>query len=98
MKQSDYVRCGSEIMSKNEQPYIFISYAHKDFELISPFISALKEKYAVWYDEGIRYGIEWEEEIAEKLGCRIRMYEGQGHAVYEEARDFNRAVYDFLKS
>lgn len=38
------------------------------------------------------------EEIAEKLGCRIRMYAGQGHAVYEEARDFNRTVYDFLKS
>jgi len=36
------------------------------------------------------------EEIAEKLGCKIYMYENMGHAAYEEAKDFNRMVYDFL--
>ena len=36
------------------------------------------------------------EEIAEKLGCRLHMYENLGHAAYEEARDFNQMVYDFL--
>ncbi len=35
-------------------------------------------------------------ELAEKLGCEIYMYEGLGHAAYEEAKDFNRRVYDFL--
>ena len=37
------------------------------------------------------------EEIAEKLGCQIYMYEEYGHAVYEEAKDFNERVYRFLK-
>ena len=37
-------------------------------------------------------------EIAQKLGCEIYMYEELGHAVYEEAKDFNRRVYDFLRS
>jgi len=36
------------------------------------------------------------EEIAEKLGCEIHMYDDLGHAAYEEANDFNRRVYDFL--
>ena len=36
-------------------------------------------------------------EIAEKLGCRIYMYDDLGHAAYEEAKDFNKKVYDFLK-
>ena len=36
------------------------------------------------------------EEIAEKLGCRLHMYEKLGHAAYEEAQDFNQMVYDFL--
>ena len=36
------------------------------------------------------------EEIAEKLGCKIHMYENLGHAAYEEAKDFNQIVYDFL--
>lgn len=35
-------------------------------------------------------------EIAEKLGCEIYMYENLGHAAYEEAKDFNKRVYDFL--
>ncbi|MBQ7766899.1 MAG: alpha/beta hydrolase [Lachnospiraceae bacterium] len=35
-------------------------------------------------------------EIAEKLGCEIYMYEDLGHAAYEEAKDFNQRVYDFL--
>ena len=36
------------------------------------------------------------EEIAEKLGCRLHMYDNLGHAAYEEAQDFNKIVYDFL--
>lgn len=36
------------------------------------------------------------EEIAEKLGCRLHMYDHLGHAAYEEAQDFNRIIYDFL--
>ena len=35
-------------------------------------------------------------EIAEKLNCKIHMYSEYGHAVYEEAKDFNRRVYEFL--
>ena len=36
------------------------------------------------------------EEIAKKLGCEIYMYDGLGHAAYEEAKDFNQRVYDFF--
>ena len=37
-------------------------------------------------------------EIAEKLGCDIYMYENLGHAAYEEAKDFNKRIYDFFKA
>ena len=36
------------------------------------------------------------EEIAEKLGCKIHMYDTLGHAAYEEAKDFNQIIFDFL--
>ena len=36
------------------------------------------------------------EEMAEKLGCQIHMYDSLGHAAYEEAKGFNQIVYDFL--
>lgn len=35
-------------------------------------------------------------EIATKLGCKIYLYDSLGHAAYEEAKDFNRIVYDFF--
>jgi pimeloyl-ACP methyl ester carboxylesterase len=40
---------------------------------------------------------EASEEIAEKLGCSLYMYEDLGHAAYTEAKDFNRRVFDFLQ-
>lgn len=39
---------------------------------------------------------EASEEIAEKVQCEIYMYEKLGHAAYEEAKDFNQKVYQFL--
>ena len=36
------------------------------------------------------------EEIAEKLGCKIHMYDRFGHAAYEEAKDFNQIIFHFL--
>ena len=36
------------------------------------------------------------EEIAQKLGCEIYMYDNLGHAAYEEAKDFNKRVFEFL--
>lgn len=35
-------------------------------------------------------------EIAEKVGCELYMYDNLGHAAYEEVKDFNQRVYDFL--
>ncbi len=37
------------------------------------------------------------EEIVEKLGCQIYMYEDLGHSAYEEAEDFNDRVLSFLR-
>ncbi len=36
-------------------------------------------------------------EIAEKLGCAVHLYDGLGHSAYEEAKDFNQRIYEFLK-
>ena len=42
-------------------------------------------------------GEEAADELAQKLGCKRHVYEELGHAVYEEAKDFNRIIYDFFK-
>ena len=42
-------------------------------------------------------GSKASEEIAKKLNCKLFLYEDLGHAAYEEAKDFNRRVYDFFR-
>ena len=39
---------------------------------------------------------EASEELAERLQCECYMYEDLGHAAYEEAKDFNQRIYEFL--
>lgn len=50
-------------MEENKN-YIFISYAHKDKEMVFPIIKELQKGYNVWYDDGIDPGTEWDENIA----------------------------------
>ena len=53
---------------KGDEPYIFISYAHKDSETVLPVINRLqKDGYRVWYDEGIVPGSNWDVYISEHL-------------------------------
>ncbi|MDE7162193.1 MAG: TIR domain-containing protein [Anaeroplasmataceae bacterium] len=47
--------------------YVFISYSHKDNEIVLPFIKELQKKYNVWYDEKILLGKEWPSEIIDKI-------------------------------
>ena len=53
---------------EGKEPYIFISYAHKDVNVVLPIISKLQDRgYRVWYDAGIAPGTEWPEYIAQHL-------------------------------
>lgn len=53
---------------KGKDPYIFISYSHKNINDVFPVIEQLQKKhYRVWYDEGIDPGTEWDENIAQHI-------------------------------
>ncbi len=55
---------------EGKKEYIFVSYAHKDSEIVLPIIEQLYEKkYRVWYDEGIAPGSEWPQNIADHLNA-----------------------------
>jgi len=48
-----------------EEPFVFVSYAHKDGHLVYPEIKALHESGArIWFDGGIDPGNEWAEDIS----------------------------------
>ena len=56
---------------EGNKPYIFVSYSHKDSNIVLSYIKKLYElKYRVWYDEGIAPGSEWPKNIEDHLkGC-----------------------------
>ncbi len=50
---------------EGKEPYLFVSYAHKNSDLVQPVLRILFEnKIRVWYDEGIAPGSEWPHNIA----------------------------------
>lgn len=53
---------------RGDEPYVFVSYAHEDTELVLPQLVWLHEQGVnVWYDEGISPGTRWSEELATAL-------------------------------
>lgn len=53
---------------EGSENYIFISYAHKDTDIVIPILKQLQDRgYRVWYDDGIAPGSEWPENIAQHL-------------------------------
>lgn len=57
-----------------EKPYIFISYAHKDAEVVLPILDGMqKNGFRIWFDQGIEAGTEWPEYIAGHLEAAERV-------------------------
>ncbi len=53
---------------EGEKPFIFISYAHKDWQAVMEIVTDMHERgFRIWYDEGIEVGSEWTECIASHL-------------------------------
>lgn len=53
---------------EGDKPYIFISYAHADSDVVMSVVTHMHDRgYRIWYDEGIEVGSEWPECIASHL-------------------------------
>jgi hypothetical protein len=49
-------------------PYVFVSYAHKDRPVVYPEITELHRRgYRIWYDEGIAPGVSWTKQLADAI-------------------------------
>ena len=55
-------------MYEGNKPYIFISYAHEDKDVVFPIVNELiKNRFRVWYDPKIHPADEWPEEVGTHL-------------------------------
>ena len=75
---------------KGNEPFIFISYAHKDSEVVLPVIQRLQnDGYRVWYDEGIAPGSQWDVYISEHLqgSASVLCFLSQAYLRSQNCRD-----------
>ena len=60
---------------EEKKKFLFISYCHRDSDLVLPIIEKLKEKYDVWYDKDIKHGKDWSALIAKNIKeCSVFLY------------------------
>lgn len=60
---------------KGNDKYIFISYSHKNKDLALPFIEELQKHYNVWYDEGLTFGLTYDDEITDRIvNCSLFIF------------------------
>ena len=53
---------------RGKEPFLFLSYSHKDAEQAAELILRLKQAgFRVWYDEGVIPATEWDEKIARAI-------------------------------
>lgn len=56
------------IAYEGKEPYVFVSYSHRDADSILPIIAALKQRMCrIWFDEGLTPGESFNDSIAEHL-------------------------------
>ena len=56
---------------EGSKPYLFVSYSHRDAEIVLPIMKRLNENgFRLWYDAGIEAATEWPKNIEDHLkGC-----------------------------
>ncbi len=58
---------------RSDGPYVFVSYKHQDIARIAPVLALLeKSGERIWSDEGLTGGVEWDEELENRIAnCRL---------------------------
>ncbi len=53
---------------RGEEPYLFVSYSHRDTAKVYPILDALYDrKYRIWYDESCENGNDFREELRRRI-------------------------------
>ena len=51
-----------------DEPYLFVSYSHRDTSQVYPILDALHDrKYRIWYDESCETGNDFRDELRQRI-------------------------------
>ena len=82
---------------EGREPYIFVSYAHRDSVRVLPILEALQAVgFRIWFDAGIEAGAEWPEYIAQRLvhcTCVLAFMSEAARDSHNCRREINYAIH-----
>lgn len=60
---------------EGDKPFVFISYSHRDSDVVYPFISKLQKFVNVWFDDGIHLGVDFNDDIISHIKkCEVFLF------------------------
>lgn len=80
------------------EPYVFVSYSHKDSVQVFEIIQVLQSQgLRIWYDKGIEWGSEWPDDIAEHISnCQcVMVFHSQNS---KKSRNCTHEIYFAVKN
>ena len=86
---------------QGSDPFIFVSYAHKDKKIVYPEIKRFYEfGYRIWYDEGIPPTVKWAQKIAKSIiDCELFLvFITPNSVASENVKDEIHLAYDEKKT
>ena len=84
------------ITAEDLQRFSRMSSHMKDFDIGSELDRISCETLVIVGSEDRVFGTEPSRELAQRLGCELCVFEGHGHAVYDETDSFKEKCYEFF--
>lgn len=79
-----------------KDPFVFVSYAHADWQEVERIIASLKRRMCrVWYDDGLAPGEQWNDDLAEHIkacSCFIVLLSERSMASQYVRSEINYAI------
>ena len=84
------------ITPEDTERFMRMTVRMKEFDLRDELDRISCEVLVMAGSEDRIFGVKASEELAERLGCGICIFEGCGHAFYDETDEFKEKTYDFF--
>jgi len=86
-------------VSKDEiRKFIILATSLLDFDVEDKLSNIKCETFVMWSNDDLIFWWESAVKLSEKLHCKLYLYDGYWHWVYDESPNFRDRVFDFLKS
>ena len=92
------LQSNADVTDEEIQRFIKLASATLDFDVEKDLWNIRCNVLAIWSNDDKIFGWETTKNLAKKLNCESYLYDGYGHAVYDEAPDFRGKMLKFLQN